>query len=168
MAEGPRQARFQLEMRQQESAYAALEQAPAVGSAKAGAAALAALNAAHADAEVAGWHAKVLALAAAINSTLGASVLQVSKTPSWPRSWANSRLLWLYSRRNAWLNWHLLGQPNALLAAEPGGGPRPAALRHAAQRPRVHRRRGVDESFLPLSRSNLRYIQNPYSYKKCQ
>ena len=27
---------------------------------------------------------------------------QVRKTPSWPRSWANFSLLWLYSHRNAW------------------------------------------------------------------
>jgi hypothetical protein len=40
----------------------------------------------------------------------------VSKTPSWPRSWANSSLLYQYSRRNAWANLHLLGQPDTFLA----------------------------------------------------
>ena len=44
--------------------------------AKAGAAALAALNTTNTNAEMAGWHAKVLKLAAMINVTLGASVLQ--------------------------------------------------------------------------------------------
>ena len=41
---------------------------------------------------------------------------EVRKTPSWPRSWANFSLLSLYSRRNAWVNLHLLGQPNTFLA----------------------------------------------------
>jgi hypothetical protein len=41
---------------------------------------------------------------------------QVRKMPSWPRSWANFSLLQLYSRRNAWVNLHLLGQPNTPLA----------------------------------------------------
>jgi hypothetical protein len=40
----------------------------------------------------------------------------VRKTPSWPRSWANFSLLWLYSFWNAWANLHLLGQPNTFLA----------------------------------------------------
>ena len=44
----------------------------------------------------------------------------VRKTPSWPRSWPRSwakfSLLQLYSRRSAWANWHLLGQPNTCLA----------------------------------------------------
>ena len=44
-------------------------------------------------------------------------VEQVRKTPSWPRSWANFSLLWLYSHNNAWANLHLLGQPNTFLAA---------------------------------------------------
>jgi hypothetical protein len=35
---------------------------------------------------------------------------------SWPRNWADFRLLWLCSDRNAWVNLHLLGQPNTLLA----------------------------------------------------
>jgi alpha-mannosidase len=35
----------------------------------------------------------------------------------WPRSWANFSLLWLYSHRNAWANYHILGQPNTFLAA---------------------------------------------------
>jgi hypothetical protein len=42
---------------------------------------------------------------------------KVRTTPSWPRSWANFSLLWLYSHRNAWANLHLLVQPNTLLAA---------------------------------------------------
>jgi hypothetical protein len=42
--------------------------------------------------------------------------IQVRKTPSWPRSWANFSLLCLYSRRNAWANLRLLGQPNTFLA----------------------------------------------------
>jgi hypothetical protein len=44
-------------------------------------------------------------------------VVQVRKTPSWPRSWANVSILSLYSHRNAWANLHLLGQPNTFLAA---------------------------------------------------
>ena len=43
---------------------------------------------------------------------------QVRKTPSWPRSWANCSLLWLYSHRNAWANLHLLGQLNNFLARQ--------------------------------------------------
>ena len=27
---------------------------------------------------------------------------EVRKTPSWPRSWANCSLLWLYFHRNVW------------------------------------------------------------------
>jgi hypothetical protein len=42
---------------------------------------------------------------------------QVRKTPSWPRSWANFSLLWLYSYWKAWANLYLLGQPNTFLAA---------------------------------------------------
>jgi hypothetical protein len=37
------------------------------------------------------------------------------KTPSWPRSWANLSLLYLYYHRNAWANLHLLDQPNTVL-----------------------------------------------------
>jgi hypothetical protein len=40
--------------------------------------------------------------------------LQVRQTPGWPRSWANSSLLLLYSHRNAWANLRLSGQPNTL------------------------------------------------------
>jgi hypothetical protein len=36
----------------------------------------------------------------------------VRKPPSWPRSWANFSLLWLYSHRSAWANLHILGEPN--------------------------------------------------------
>jgi hypothetical protein len=42
---------------------------------------------------------------------------QVRNTPSWPRSWANFGRSSLYSRRNAWANLHLLGQPNSFLAS---------------------------------------------------
>jgi hypothetical protein len=45
--------------------------------------------------------------------------LQVRKTPSWPRSWANFSLLQLYSRRNAWANLDIFGQPNIFLARRP-------------------------------------------------
>ena len=45
------------------------------------------------------------------------TAVQVRKTPSWPRSWANFSLLYLHSPRNAWTNSHLLGQPNTALAA---------------------------------------------------
>ena len=48
-------------------------------------------------------------LLAAINA-------QVRKMPSWPRSWANFKLLQLYSHENAWASLHLLGQPNAINA----------------------------------------------------
>jgi G3E family GTPase len=41
---------------------------------------------------------------------------QVRDTPSWPRSWANSSLLQLYSHTNAWANSHRLGQPHTSLA----------------------------------------------------
>ena len=42
---------------------------------------------------------------------------QVREAPSWPRSWANFRLLQLRSHRNASANLHLLEQPNTFLAA---------------------------------------------------
>ena len=32
-----------------------------------------------------------------------------------PRTRANSSPLWVYSQRNAWANWRLLGQPNTIL-----------------------------------------------------
>jgi hypothetical protein len=51
---------------------------------------------------------------------------EVRKIPSWPRSWANFSLLWLYFYRNAWANLHILGQPNTFLAGGLGCG-RPAA-----------------------------------------
>ena len=41
---------------------------------------------------------------------------RVRKPPSWPRSWANFSLLSLYSHRNAWVNLHLLGQPDTFRA----------------------------------------------------
>ena len=51
---------------------------------------------------------------------------QVRKTPSWPRSWANSSHLQLCSHRNAWANFHILGQPDTSLArrgsTSPAGG----------------------------------------------
>ena len=46
------------------------------------------------------------------------SQTQVNKTPSWPRSWANSSLLQLYSHRNAWANLHPQAQPNTFHATE--------------------------------------------------
>ena len=46
-------------------------------------------------------------------SFVGGSGSQVrEETPGWPRSWANSNRLHLYSRRNEWANLHRLGQPN--------------------------------------------------------
>ena len=59
------------------------------------------------------------ALAAELsNRTTAALALlaQVSKRPSWPRSWANFSPF-LYSHRNARAYLHLLGQPNTFLAA---------------------------------------------------
>ena len=49
---------------------------------------------------------------------LQSAVTQVRKAPSWPRSWANFSLLQLYYHRNAWANFHLLGQPSTFLAAQ--------------------------------------------------
>jgi hypothetical protein len=74
------QARFLFELDQQERAYQALEQAPAVGFDKAAAAAVSALNTTNEDTITASWHSKVLALAHLINTTLGASVLQSQAT----------------------------------------------------------------------------------------
>ena len=48
---------------------------------------------------------------------LNGQLSEVRKTPSGPRSWANSSLLQLYSHRQAWDNLRLLGQPNTFLAA---------------------------------------------------
>ena len=42
--------------------------------------------------------------------------LIVRKTPSWPRSWPNSSLFSLYSRRDGWANLLLLGQHNTFVA----------------------------------------------------
>ena len=39
-----------------------------------------------------------------------------SEKESWPRNWANFSFFWLCSDRDAWVNLHLLGQPNTLLA----------------------------------------------------
>jgi hypothetical protein len=58
-------------------------------------------------------------------NTKGKKAAQVRKTPSWPRSWANFSLSWLYSHWNAWANLHLLGQPNTVLASEASGWRRP-------------------------------------------
>jgi hypothetical protein len=41
---------------------------------------------------------------------------QVRKTPSWHRSWANFSRLWMHSHRDAWANWHRLGQLDTFLA----------------------------------------------------
>ena len=46
--------------------------------------------------------------------------LQVRKAPSWPRSWADFSLSWLYSHRNAWASLRLLGHPDAFHAASAG------------------------------------------------
>jgi hypothetical protein len=62
---------------------------------------------------------------------------QVRKTPSWPRSWANSSRLQLYSHMNAWANLHLLGQPNTILAARRW----PRRHHRSGARPSVHRPR---------------------------
>ena len=62
---------------------------------------------------------------------------QVRKTPSWPRSWANSSRLQLYSHMNAWANLHLLGQPNTILAARRW----PRRRHRSGVRPSVHRPR---------------------------
>jgi hypothetical protein len=51
-----------------------------------------------------------------IRAGRGVMSTAVRKTPSWPRSWANSSRFSLYSHRNAWANLHILGQPNTLLA----------------------------------------------------
>ena len=59
--------------------------------------------------------------------------IQVRKTPSWPRSWANFSLLSLYSHRNALANLHLLGQPNTFLVCR---APSPKA----AETPQVRAR----------------------------
>jgi hypothetical protein len=68
-------------------------------------------------------------LALTVADTIGRSV-KVRKTPGWPRSWANSRLLQLDS--HAWANLHIMGQPDTALAEERGRGLR---------RPRDRRRR---------------------------
>eukprot|EP01052_Picozoa_sp_SAG31_P013614 SAG31_NODE_822_length_11777_cov_11.328738_6_plen_1264_part_00 len=70
------QARFRFEMQQQERAYAALEQAPILGSIKALAEAQEAFVGTNTVPEVMEWHAKVMKLATTLNETLGASVLQ--------------------------------------------------------------------------------------------
>jgi hypothetical protein len=48
-----------------------------------------------------------------------AAIDNARKKPSWPRSWANRRLLQLYSPRDAWANLHLSGQPNNFLKEIP-------------------------------------------------
>jgi hypothetical protein len=53
-------------------------------------------------------------------TTVGTRHAQVRKTPSWPRSWANFSLLWLYPHRNAWANFHMLGPPDTFLARQSG------------------------------------------------
>ena len=84
-------------------------------------------------------------LAGVIALSLGAVLYlpQVRKTPCWPRNWASFSLISLYSHRNAWANWHLLGQPNTFLAAvlrgvrrrgvhRPRAGPLALQAEHAA------------------------------------
>ena len=46
---------------------------------------------------------------------------KVRKTPSWPRSWANSSLFPLCSHRNAWANRHLLGRPKTFSRSKDEG-----------------------------------------------
>jgi hypothetical protein len=81
----------------------------------------------------------------------GAAPGQVRQTPSWPRSWANFSLLWLYSHWNVWANLHIwanlapfsLGRrgpvgPRGARAALPGR----QAARPADRRARPRRRVG--------------------------
>jgi hypothetical protein len=56
---------------------------------------------------------------AEFQASVRGALRQVGETPSWPRSWANFSPLSLYSRRNAWVNLHLLGQPNTFLSFGP-------------------------------------------------
>ena len=81
----------------------------------------------------------------------GAAVGQVRKTPCRPRSRAASRLLYLYSHRNAWATLHISGKTNTFLAAgvrplglggqlvrrllRADGGPRLPAIRGGVQAP---------------------------------
>ena len=51
----------------------------------------------------------------------GARMTRVRKTPSWPRSWASSSILWLHSHRSAGAISHILDQPNPFLASLAGG-----------------------------------------------
>jgi hypothetical protein len=76
--------------------------------------------------------------------TWDATLAQVRKTLSWPRSWANFSLLsalQLCSHRNAWANLHLLGQPNTFLAAVP--------RRPSLQRCRLRAGLALDVKFIP-------------------
>ena len=50
---------------------------------------------------------------------------KVRKMSSWPRSWANFRLLQPYSHRDAWANLRLLGRPNTFHAEGPRGARHP-------------------------------------------
>ena len=63
-----------------------------------------------------GWYADFLENSEKERAALGG---QVRKTLSWPRSWANSSLLDLYSRTNVWANLHRLGQPDTFFARRP-------------------------------------------------
>jgi flotillin len=65
------------------------------------------------------------AKAVAATSEAKAVTEKVRNTPSWPRIWANFKLLSLYSHRNVWANLRLLGQPNTLLAKRRTLKPRP-------------------------------------------
>jgi hypothetical protein len=85
----------------------------------------------------------------------GMSLLRIRKvrqTPSWPRSWANFSLLWLYSHRNPWANLYKSGQPNTLLAQghDELGGLRDGRVR-ALLRLCAHRTAGR-RGLLPLRR----------------
>ena len=64
----------------------------------------------------------------------GAGRRQVRKTPSWPRSWADSSNLQLCSHRNAWANLHPLGQPDTCLARSTARAETPWGRRSLAHR----------------------------------
>ena len=79
----------------------------------------------------------LLTPAAQEDAAMSRMAIKVSKTPNWPRSWANFSLLELCYSCTAWANLHILGQPNTFLAQDhrlPGR----VAGHHRAD---VHRRR---------------------------
>ena len=78
------------------------------------------------------------------------AALEVRKTPTWSRSWANFIPLYLYSHWNARSNSHLLGQPNTFLA---GGNARGAAGGVVAGRWHSLRRRAHEPGVLSVPTS---------------